>query len=129
MNPEITEIIKELIDYKRDFRPKKHLIQADEAIEFTDLSNLIGWLLHWQKDIKNQRIDNEFFFNKHIQLDDVLKNRFKALFENCKALSRIFQLNDGKILYSPELSSKQKQEIQDFVDENHELRVVKIRRK
>jgi len=62
------KIIKELTEYKRIFKPNKYLSNTDKKMDFADLSNLIGWLLQWQKSIKHNKLPQRDYFFKDYYL-------------------------------------------------------------
>jgi hypothetical protein len=130
MKNTISELLNEMIQYGKKPFEKKVTNYAYTKMEFSDLSNLIGWLLHWQKEVKlNKTDDDDFFFKTHILLEEVLYNRFKVFFDYCPALNEVFQLESDRIVYNPSLTEMEKQEILDYIDENHTIQITKVRRR
>jgi hypothetical protein len=126
MTPAIHEILEELTDYDKTFRAKKHLTKADGTMEFSDLSNLIGWLLQWQKMIVHFPGLDDDFTNNAFLLSDPLQRRFKRLFELCPALCEVFVYKTDRIEYNPALTQQDKDEILEFLDKNHTITMTLI---
>ncbi|WP_299883596.1 hypothetical protein [uncultured Lacinutrix sp.] len=118
------EIIKEIVEYKKTIKPIKDLIEVEKNIGYEELSNLIGWLLHWQKAIHNPNISwpDEDYKNEEYILNDVLIKDYPDFFKHCPELSEVFSLKKDRITYNENLTEEEKIEIREYIDEHHKIK-------
>lgn len=118
------DIIKEIVQYKKTMQPIKDLIEIEKKIGYENLSNLIGWLLHWQKAIHNPNVSwpDDDYKNEEYILNDILIKDFPKFFKYCPELSDVFTLKDDRIIYNENLTEEEKVDIREYIDEHHKIK-------
>jgi len=125
------KLLLEMMDYGKKAFDKKLTKKAYEKLEFDKLNHSISLLLQWQKMIKHSFLlqFETMFFKDHLLLSDGLLEKYATFFNNCPEISELFTIDGNKIKFNPNLSDEEKQEIVDFIDQNHKIPFVRVKRK
>ena len=120
MKPEIKELLRELTSVGRIKIELKVLKQADEALVDYDILTLKNKLLHWQKKVVKGFAFDEFQL-EYYETTKLLLPNYKVFFDNCPELKEVYQLKGNRIYFNSSLTSTEKHEILEYIDENDKI--------
>jgi hypothetical protein len=120
MKPEIKELLRELTSVGRIKIELKVLKQADEALVDYDILTLKNKLLHWQKKVIRGFAFYEFQL-EYYETTELLLPNYKLFFDNCPELIEVYELKGNRIYFNSSLTSQEKQEILEYIDENYKI--------
>lgn len=129
MKPIIKELLVELITYKKTFQPNLYLNDADKKIEFAELSMLITRILTWNKLVAIDKVPIATEETPEFMLiNDVDYKMYSNLFEICQELKEVFTLEQDKIKFNADLTTEEKEEIRQFINDNYTITIRKTYR-
>lgn len=124
MNPEIKEIIDELIEFTKTWEPKKYLKNAFKNLEQADNYSLSSKILSWHKLVF---LDLESSKTYDLSDHEILQEQFAEFFKECPILKTVFTLHSNYIGWANGIDEGQQEEIRNYIHENYKVQV-RIRR-
>lgn len=124
MNPEIKEIIDELIEFTKTREPENHLKNAFKKLGQADTYSLSSKILSWHKLVF---LDLELPSTYDLSEQEVLQKQFGEFFKECPTLNIVFALHKNYIGWAEGVNEDQQEEIRNYIHENHKVQV-RIRR-
>jgi len=95
-----------------------------EESGLNNLYTLTGLLLTWPYQIFTELEESDKFDLE----DEIFVAQYTHYFEMCPSLAEIFKLSGTYIMWADNLNEVEIQEIQDYILENHEIKIRLTRR-
>lgn len=124
MNPQIKEIIDELIEFNKTREPKKYLKNVFNKYGQANVYSLSDWLLLWHKKVFLELAEpDKYDLSEH----EVLQKQFREFFEECPDIKKVFALHNDYIGWAKSINEEEQEEIRNYIHENHKIQI-RIRR-
>jgi hypothetical protein len=117
MKSAVKKVIEDLVVYYNSRKPTGGQQEAFDAMGKTDFFILTSKILQWNKmvDMKTYMGDNP---NELEIKNEVLYKKYVQLFDLYKPLSKIYKLEKKGVVFAPDISDEEKNEILIYVNQN-----------
>lgn len=124
MDTKTKELIDSLISYMKTGEAQGCFKKKFKHLDESEISSVVARILSWQSSLARGLEDvSSLKFNLYGIKNDaekVLYVRFKAFFDNCKDINKVFTLTKSGVEWNGSISDDLKLKIIAHIDENHQ---------